>query len=111
MRKHIIHPVYSGKDTNSSLPQLAEVGVNLWGYKDVCEILQIEKFADLKPLNAHRYLAYLAREEIIAEIITTNYDCCIEKAFMESFGYEKRLNGALAVIHNPIEYTSVVGHK
>lgn len=73
-------------DDSPSLARLAELGSLLWGPRKVCEILQIERFADLEPLPAHRYLAYLAREGLITEIFSTNHDCCIETAFDESFG-------------------------
>lgn len=68
------------------LSQLAEIGQLLWGVERVCDILRIDEFTELEPLPAHRYLAYLAREGLITEIITTNYDCCIERAYRCSFG-------------------------
>jgi SIR2-like domain len=52
---------------------------------ELCRILEIERFCRLRPTRAHRYLAFLAREGLIKEIITTNYDQCLEKAFNESW--------------------------
>ncbi|HHY68261.1 MAG TPA: hypothetical protein GX517_13885 [Alicyclobacillus sp.] len=49
------------------------------------DILQIPRFVDLQPTPAHRYIAFLAREGLIEEIITTNYDTCVEKAFQATF--------------------------
>lgn len=39
----------------------------------------------MEPCPAHRYLSYLAREGLVTEIITTNFDTCLEKAFERSF--------------------------
>jgi hypothetical protein len=89
-----------------SFDRLAEVGVWLWGHDEVCKVVEIEKFAGLNPLPAHRYLAYLAREGLVTEIISTNYDCCIEKAFYNTFGAGRQDEGkeVLAVIRNLNEY-------
>jgi hypothetical protein len=69
-----------------SLPWLAEQIVQLEGseHQALCEILDIQRFRNLKPTPAHRYLAFLAREGLLSEVITTNYDECLEKAFRES---------------------------
>ena len=67
------------------LDRLAELGTWLWGSYKVCQTIGIGKYECLEPLQGHRYLAYLAREGLIREIVSTNYDCCIEKAFEESF--------------------------
>lgn len=72
------------KAADDSLSRLAELGDLLIGAREVCEKLEIDKYAELEPLASHRYLAYLAREGVIREVITTNYDCCIERAFKES---------------------------
>ena len=72
------------KSANDSLSRLAELGALLIGAREVCEKLKIDEYAELDPLASHRYLAYLAREGVIREVITTNYDCCIERAFKES---------------------------
>lgn len=44
------------------------------------------RMTELVPRPAHRYLAYLAREGLVGEILTTNYDPCIERALLASFG-------------------------
>ena len=79
-----------------SLAQLAEE--YLWArcsenhpmlYKSlVCDILHIHDFVSLSPLPAHRYIAFLAREGCIEEIITSNYDICLSTAFEDSFDAE-----------------------
>ena len=71
-------------NNKNSLSRLAELGALLIGEREVCETLEIDEYAELEPLASHRYLAYLAREGVIREVITTNYDCCIERAFKES---------------------------
>ena len=44
--------------------------------------LYIHKFLYLSPSPAHYYIAFLAREGLISEIITTNYDCNMENAYL-----------------------------
>lgn len=48
--------------------------------------LDIRLFTSLAPKNAHRHIAWLVREGLFSEVITTNYDCALEKAYAESFG-------------------------
>jgi len=67
-----------------SLGQLAELATVLLGPRAVCETLTIARYADLRPLPSHRHLVHLVREGLIREIITTNYDTCLETAFRES---------------------------
>lgn len=57
-------------------------------YRQLVEALQIDVFAELLPARAHRYLAFLTREGFIGEIFTTNYDVCLERAYLESWGIE-----------------------
>lgn len=53
--------------------------------KLVTEVLKIGEFTKLKPAAAHRYLAFLAREGLVEEIITSNFDTCISEAFAQTF--------------------------
>lgn len=55
-------------------------------YELVCDILMIPEFRNLEPMDAHHYIAFLAREGLIDEIITTNYDTCMEEAYRNTFG-------------------------
>jgi hypothetical protein len=87
----------------SSLCHLAELGHTLFGARRVCETLHIHEYADLRPEPQHRYLAYLAREGLVNEIITSNYDCCIETAFAESFD-PGNAGEQLGVVRNLEEY-------
>lgn len=48
---------------------------------DLVNTLDIAQFAGLEPTPAHYYLAFLAREGLITEFISTNYDCNLEKAY------------------------------
>lgn len=80
--RQTLHEIREAAD--DSLSRLAELGGLLIGAREVCEELKIDEYAELEPLASHRYLAYLAREGVIREVITTNYDCCIERAFEES---------------------------
>ncbi|NPV71166.1 MAG: hypothetical protein HPY55_11085 [Firmicutes bacterium] len=51
----------------------------------VRNILEIHKFDDLSPQPAHRYIAFLAREGLVDEIITTNFDTCVSRAYEQTF--------------------------
>lgn len=51
----------------------------------VYEVLRVPEFTELCLLPAHRYIAFLAREGCIEEIITSNYDTCLSRAFRQSF--------------------------
>lgn len=66
------------------LGQLAEWASMLLGPVELCKKLKIARFAEFHPLPSHRHLVHLVREGLIREIITTNYDTCLETAFRES---------------------------
>jgi len=59
-------------------------------HKKLVEILKIKEFNDLCPTKAHYYLAFLAREGLITEVITTNYDTLMEKAYLKTFGFDDK---------------------
>ena len=69
-----------------SLDRLAEVCVWLSDPRTVCRVLRIDRFTTLEPRPVHRYIAYLVREGLVDEIVTTNWDTCIETALTRSFG-------------------------
>ncbi|MFM0179033.1 SIR2 family protein [Paraburkholderia aspalathi] len=50
-------------------------------YQDLVSILEIEAFTELEPTIAHFFLAFLAREGLVTEFVTTNYDCNLEDAY------------------------------
>lgn len=50
-------------------------------YLSLIQLLNIPTYRDLEPTNAHVKIAKLAREGLISEILTTNYDCNFEKAY------------------------------
>ncbi len=68
-----------------SLAQLAEMHTWWSSAGETCKTIRLECFTRLEPTPAHRYLAMLAREGLIREIITTNYDTCLEKAYQQTF--------------------------
>ncbi len=88
---------------NNFLSRLAEIGHILFGAREVCETLHIHEYATLCPEPQHRYLAYLVREGLVDEIITTNYDYCFETAFKGSFGPGYR-DCQCGVVRNIEEY-------
>ena len=51
-----------------------------FSHAEIVKFIKIKDFARLEPLPAHYYIAFLAQETLVNEVITTNYDCCIEKA-------------------------------
>jgi len=65
---------------------LVEVCVWLGDQDKVCKVLGIEYLAELVPRPAHRFIAYLVREGLVTEVLTTNYDACIERALLASLG-------------------------
>lgn len=92
-----------------SLGELAELAHLLLGPRDLCETLQIHRYADLRPLASHRCLIYLVREGLIGEIITTNYDTCLETAFRESHADPAEAEARLAVVTSLEEYRAEAG--
>ncbi|NLU51214.1 MAG: hypothetical protein GXX09_12615 [Syntrophomonadaceae bacterium] len=73
----------------------------------VREVLEIPKFEGLLPTPAHHYIAFLAREGLIDEIITTNYDTCMEKAYEQTF--EHHNENPACVITDLISYRQKSG--
>jgi len=55
-------------------------------FKKLIEVLQISEFTNLNPTVGHFCIALLVREGLLTQIITTNYDCALERAFLQSFG-------------------------
>src|SRR5690606_26030190 len=53
----------------------------------LCKLLSIAKYVGLQPTRAHRLMAFLACEGLLPEVITTNYDCCLELAYAEACGH------------------------
>lgn len=62
------------------------------GFEELVKLFKINEFNNLTPTPAHRYIAFLAREGLIEEVITTNYDTLIEKAFRDTYGYKEENN-------------------
>jgi hypothetical protein len=55
-------------------------------YKGLVELLRINEYPNLSPTPAHNYIAKLAREGLVGEVITTNYDCNFENAYVDLSG-------------------------
>ena len=54
--------------------------LGLLNHHDVVRAMRIWDFSKLEPTPAHYYIAFLAQEALVNEVITTNYDCCLERA-------------------------------
>ncbi|MEO5367100.1 MAG: SIR2 family protein [Magnetococcus sp. WYHC-3] len=94
-------------ETNSGLGKWAEMMFLLEGPVQLCQTLAMDQYAHLQPLRTHRYLVCLAREGVIGEIITTNYDCCIETAWRESF--DQPTENRIGVVTNLDQYRDLSG--
>ncbi len=79
--------------STQSLADLCEI--YLWSCGEdrfvelVCDVLLIHQFTRLSPTHAHRFIAFLARENLVSEVITTNYDTCLEKAYKETVSHRE----------------------
>lgn len=78
-------------------------------YKGLVEQLEIAEFSNLDPTPAHLYMAYIAREGLLNEFITTNYDCNLEKAYFATFGGCR--SDVIDVISCLDEYTDLAGKR
>ncbi|ENI8047157.1 SIR2 family NAD-dependent protein deacylase [Vibrio cholerae] len=50
-------------------------------YAQLVTLLRIHEYTELVPTPTHTYISWLAREGLISEVITTNYDCNFENAY------------------------------
>jgi hypothetical protein len=57
-------------------------------YKSLVKLLRIDIYKDLKPTPAHTIVAKLVGEELLGEVLTTNYDCNFERAYDKLSGGE-----------------------
>lgn len=90
---HKVIGVYPFEDADVLRDRLGELvcgrlgllceGLNILEILDhasVVAALRIEQYAKLLPTPAHYYIALLVAESLVNETITTNYDCCLERA-------------------------------
>lgn len=99
---------------NRSLSEVCEEYVWRDGHsyeKLVMQVLRIGEFTKLKPTPAHRYLAFLAREGLVEEIITCNFDTCISQAFAQTFEDERVACESYAIVSNLEEYRKAGGRR
>lgn len=94
---------------SESLGELAELVNLLRGPRFLCDRLEIAKLATLRPLPSHRYLIYLVREGLIQEIITTNYDTCLETAFEQSLTDPAEADHLVGVVTTLEAYRALAG--
>lgn len=57
-------------------------------HEEIVLSLKIHRYHRLRPTPAHYFIAFLAQENLLNETITTNYDCCLERAVYHSRGIE-----------------------
>jgi len=65
-------------------------------YAELVRALDIQEFVELDPTAAHFYLAFLAREGLITEVVTTNYDCNLERAYEATWPSQAPLSASTA---------------
>jgi hypothetical protein len=63
-------------------------------YNELVDLLEIEAFNELEPTSAHFFLAYLAREGLVTEFVTTNYDCNLENAYRATWSTNRTTSTA-----------------
>jgi len=101
----------SGNREELGLAEACEYLVSIDGSyaKIVHKVLRIPRFRKLYPTRAHRYITFLAREGLIEEVFTTNYDCCMERAYKQSFPGEPE--ASVNQIHDGRTYRQQVGRR
>ena len=77
----------------TDLGRVAEVVGWVIGEEAVQKVIGLDLLTKLEPCLGHQYLAYLAREGLVTEIITTNFDTCLEKAYRRTFGPLEQVDG------------------
>ncbi|MGU7781347.1 SIR2 family protein [Burkholderia sp. PU8-34] len=86
-------------------------GANQDAYEKLVGALQIREFTNLDPRPAHFYLAFLAREGLITEVVTTNYDCNLERAYEKTWrdvsASGKKLTRAVFDLDTFAEYAAI----
>jgi hypothetical protein len=81
---------YLEKLSGGRLDRWTEAHVAKRGWAATMEVLRIDRFADLEPQPAHVYLGYLAREGLVTEVVTSNYDTCLELALARTLMEHER---------------------
>ncbi|MCC7020925.1 MAG: SIR2 family protein [Ardenticatenales bacterium] len=77
----------------------AETAARTDGYESVFASMRINSFARLMSAPFHRYLARLSHEGWIRDVVTTNWDTCIEAAWRADPGRARARSG-MHVAHN-----------
>ena len=72
--------------------------------ENIVEALNIREYVNLLPTPAHYYMAFLVREGLVNEVITTNYDCCLERAVYYSHGRDDLDGNLVAAISSLANY-------
>lgn len=92
-----------------SLSEVAELCVRTHKAVEACDAIKLADFPNCAPTIAHRYLAALAREGLVDEVLQTNYDTLTEKAYGETFPDETERSRHF-VIHSLESYREFGGN-
>lgn len=82
-----------------NLAELSEFAASILSPEQIYDSLKIRHWATFQPAAFHRCLALLAREGLIEEVLTTNYDQLLERAYCDTF--ENNDEGSM---HCPVIY-------
>lgn len=77
-------------------------------FKKLTETLQVTEFINLDPTLGHFCIALLVREGLLSQIITTNYDCALERAFLRSYGQKCVLSDGSNRDRSCEKYVSII---
>jgi hypothetical protein len=77
-------PLSSIREAGRDLSRWAELACQFIGPDAAAEAIGFGDWLNIEPTDAHRYLALLVRERLIDEVLTTNYDCLLERALEQS---------------------------
>ncbi len=109
-----IEDAAKSRDPSLGLAEVCEIALSMMkadgqngAVQLVRNVLRIPDFRRLLPTKAHRYIAFLAREGLIDEVFTTNFDCCMERAYTDSFSRQPK--GPVNQIHDGSSYRHQVG--
>ncbi len=72
-------------------------GLDILNLNDIVAALQIKEYAGLQPTPAHYYIALLVAETLVNEVISTNYDCCLEGAVNHCWGNERKNRAVVSI--------------
>ncbi|HMV66304.1 MAG TPA: SIR2 family protein [Myxococcota bacterium] len=84
--------------------RVAELAMWTLGEPALMDLLPLPSLARMITLPAHRYLARLQREGWLDEVMTTNWDTCLERAYRGTFRFQRAQESVPVVVRSGEEY-------